>query len=68
MVNNDHMLNKNVRNGKKWKSIILQRASMIIPAPNHYMYITTINSVERKNARCSIVHEFRELMATDHYL
>jgi hypothetical protein len=35
MVNNDHMLNKNARNGKKWKSIILQRASMIIPAPNH---------------------------------
>ena len=33
----DHMLNKNAnaRNGKKWKSIILQRASMMIPAPNH---------------------------------
>ena len=25
-INNDHMLNKNARNGKKWKSIILQRA------------------------------------------
>ena len=30
-----YMLNKNARNCKKWKSIILQLASMIIPAPHH---------------------------------
>ena len=54
MVNNDHMLNKNARNvnagnanGKKWKSIILQRTTRINDYPCTQSLITTINSVER---------------------
>ena len=39
MVNNDHTLNKNALNGKKWKSIILQRASKAYGAKWYKWYV-----------------------------